>query len=215
MSDFGLITMIEQQVKNNKRYNLYINEKYAFSVHEDILIAHQLYKGKEIDNNYYYELMQAEEKNKLWQKALRYLSIKSRSTYEVQQYLTRKGFEEGLIREVLSSLQEKQFLNDELYSEQFINARNTHNPKGKKLLAYELKRKGINSSTISSSLLDFDEEKELELAKELVNKKNGRNLKDDDWAKTKAKLARYLERRGFSYHTISKALEDIQETEND
>ena len=43
-----IITKVEKQKRGKHRYNIYLNEEYAFSVHEDILIKHRLNKGESL-----------------------------------------------------------------------------------------------------------------------------------------------------------------------
>ena len=45
----GKITKITKQVKNDERYNLFIDGKYAFSVDEAVLARFQLRKGLDVD----------------------------------------------------------------------------------------------------------------------------------------------------------------------
>ena len=45
-----IITKITTQTKRTDRYNIFIDEKYAFSVAEEVLLKFQLKKGKEIDS---------------------------------------------------------------------------------------------------------------------------------------------------------------------
>lgn len=209
MSEQLIINKIEQQKKNKMRFNIFINEEYAFSVHEDILISHKLYKGMEIDNNYYSEIIYAEEKNKCWQKSLRYLSYKSRTESEVKQYLLKNAYEDELSEEVITKLKEKQFLNDDLYAKNFIEQRIKSNPKGKKMLAYELKCKGISSDIITKSLHKVNVDKEFDLACLLVAKRIER-YRNAEWFKAKQKLAGYLQRRGFSLDAINLTLEHFK-----
>ena len=36
---------VEKQKQGRYRYNIFLNEEFAFSVHEDILVKHRLIKG--------------------------------------------------------------------------------------------------------------------------------------------------------------------------
>ena len=47
----GRISNIEIQKNNKKRYNIYVDNEYAFSVSEDVLIKESLQKGLDIDDN--------------------------------------------------------------------------------------------------------------------------------------------------------------------
>lgn len=43
------ITKISAQKNNTERVNVFLDEKYAFSVDLDVLVQHDLKKGKELD----------------------------------------------------------------------------------------------------------------------------------------------------------------------
>lgn len=44
------ITKITTQKKRKDRYNIFVDEKYAFSVDEEVLLKFQLKKGMELDD---------------------------------------------------------------------------------------------------------------------------------------------------------------------
>ena len=44
----GKITRLVRQKKNNQRVSIYLDDQFAFGVYEDLILLHQLYKGKEL-----------------------------------------------------------------------------------------------------------------------------------------------------------------------
>jgi len=210
MEDKVVITRIEKQKKNKKRYNVYLNGEYGLSVHEDILLSERLLTGKEIDKDYLAKLSFVEEKNKVWQKALRYLGYKARTTIEVRNHLLKYGYDLENIDSIINRLLEEKLLDDNLYAKQYVKQRALLNPRGKKLLAYELKRKGLNDTAISESLEDYDEDSEYEFAVKLIENKHSLFINKDK-AKSLRKVTGYLERRGFSYSTINKVLNKFED----
>lgn len=44
------ITKISTQKKNTERFNIFLDDKYAFSVDADVLVKFELKKGKELDD---------------------------------------------------------------------------------------------------------------------------------------------------------------------
>lgn len=213
MSKLKKITNIEKQKNNNKRFNIYLDNEYAFSVHEDVIVSYRLLVNKEVDEEELMKIIIAEEENKIWQKALRYLSYKSRTEAEVKKYLQKNSYELALIEIILTKLKEHNMLNDDAYAKQFVSQRVNFNPKGKKLLAFEMKSKGIDSLTIQNALEAYDQDQEYQIAKELVEKKL-KQLVKEDWQQTKAKIGIFLQRKGFSYEVIMKVINDIREQFN-
>ena len=85
-----VITRIGRQKNNNERYNLYLDEKYAFSLDEAVLIKYQLSKGKVIEAFTLDEIVFDDEVRKAFNKAINFLSYRMRSEHEVKQKLIAK-----------------------------------------------------------------------------------------------------------------------------
>lgn len=67
-----VITRIGRQKNNNERYNLYLDEKYAFSLDEAVLIKYQLSKGKVIEEFTLDEIVFDDEVRKAFNKAINF-----------------------------------------------------------------------------------------------------------------------------------------------
>ncbi len=135
--------------------------------------------------------------------ALKYLSLRNRSTKEVYDYLIRKHFIEDSINPALQRLIEMKFLNDETFAEQWVESRQKYKNKSRLVLRMELKQKGINDSTIAQTINNAQED--LETAKIAFEKKKKTlgNLPPEEFKK---KMGGFLSRRGYSWEIISKLL---------
>ena len=200
------ITKMEQQKGNKKRYNIYVNDEYAFGIHEDVLVSFHLYKGKEIDQDEIEQISILEEENKAWQKSLRYISYKWRTETEVRNYLLENEYDPSLVNNTIQKLKEMQFINDHSYATSFVEQRIRHKPRGKKMMEYELKKKGLKSEDIAVGLLKVDQEIEFEMAVELL-KKRAHRYQNEDWKKARQKIGVYLQNKGFSLEIIHQVLE--------
>ncbi len=208
MSNKLVITKIEKQ-KKGKRYNIYLNDLYAFSIHEDILVSHRLLKDNEINEDNIKELFLKDEENKAWNKSLRYLSYKSRTEEEIRKYLINNSYDIEIINLILERLKEQGYINDTLYAQNYIRQRISLNPKGKKMIAYELVNKGISEIETNKALDEIDDEVEYNMAIRLVDKKV-KGYRSLEWESLQNKLGNYLQRRGFSYSLIIKVLQDYK-----
>lgn len=139
--------------------------------------------------------------------ALRYLQYRPRSTKEIRDYLTKKKAPVAQIDTIIAKLQEQKFLNDKEFAQMWVRTRAALKPTGKHLLKVELIKKGISTEIIDSVIAQSQEESgtDLEMAKILLKKKKDK-FKNLPREKLFKKAGGFLQRRGFDYETIKKAL---------
>lgn len=131
-------------------------------------------------------------------KCWRYLNRKMYTVQELSAKLRRDGFDEKVIEEAISFLQEKGYLNDEEYVRVYLEGRKNR-PKGYLAIVDDLKRKGVAPSYLHSLREDFYSlETEVEDALRLLQA--GKERGEDE-----AKIKRRLLRRGFTWEAIEKA----------
>jgi len=141
------------------------------------------------------------EKQKAMEKAARALSMRAHSEAEIVEKLSRQGFDERTIAEVMQFLAEHQLTDDAAFADQWVRAR-ARRGIGPRKIAWELRQKGIDSEIAEEALAGIDEDEALEPAVALAQKHLGRG---DEKARERAYGA--LVRRGYPYDTVKKALE--------
>lgn len=197
-----VITKITRQKKNVERYNIYLDESYAFSVDESVLIKHQLTKGKVLETFDMDDLIYEDEVRKAFSSALNYLSYRMRSEQEVKTKLLENGFGEAVALEAIRKLLDYNYLNDEEFSKALVSTEKRSSKKGPTAIKQSLKKKGIAEETQQTVLDTYSEEEQLEIAKGLADKvmRTGSKLTP---SQQKRKIQDMLARKGFSF-AISK-----------
>ena len=138
-----------------------------------------------------------DESKKARRLAIKYLVYRDRSRKEMACYLSGKGFSAGIVDEILSFLLENNYINDERFAMQFGKSRIENKKIGKLLLKQELRIKGIESQTIENSLyLLYKEYNEKDIAVACAKKKLP-SYSSNSTEKVMARLARFLQRKGF------------------
>ena len=150
------------------------------------------------------------DKNQAVKFAIKLLSIRKRSVFEMRDRLKRKEFEDDVIDEVIKELFEYKYLNDEEFAEAYINDRINFNPRGSFLVKKELREKGIAENIVDQKIKElFPEKKEMELAREAAKKKMGTLNKDLERNKVYQKVGSYLQAKGYASYIIREVLEDV------
>lgn len=130
---------------------------------------------------------------------LRLLTVRARTRAELEGQLTKRGYPDEVNTRVLDRLAEVGLIDDEDFAEQWVRSRHEHSGKGKRALAVELRKKGVEGEIIQAALADLDPAAERQRAEQLVRDKLRRErLGDDDDVRVKRRLVGMLARRGYS-----------------
>ncbi|MFD2371379.1 RecX family transcriptional regulator [Brevibacillus sp. GCM10020057] len=193
----GVITAVHRDNKQKQRYHIDLNDEYAFSVHEDILVKYNLFKGTELDEAFYREVLVAEEKHKAYLGALRYLGIRPRTKSQLHAYLLEKGFLPDVAEEVCDKCQEQGYINDEAFARQWVEERLRLKPRSSYMLRMELQQRGVDRGIADEAVRAVTREDELAAARALVEKKV-RRLQGPPDRDDERKILSLLMRKGFS-----------------
>ena len=117
------ITAIKQQVKRPDRYSIYVDGKFAFGLSEAALLEGKLNSGQEFDETQYKELTKAAAADKAYGNALRYVTMRPRSTWEMQTYFRRKKIDEPIAESTIQKLENLRLLYDCSFAESWVTNR--------------------------------------------------------------------------------------------
>lgn len=196
------VTAIKQQVKQQGRYSIFVDEKYSFSLSDTALLDSKLVIGQELTEVQVREYKKLSADDKLYGMALRYAALRPRSTWEMEQYLKRKKIDPLLSTQILSKLTNLQLLDDGAFARAWINHRRLLKPVSRRRLIQELRAKRVPDE-VAEAALHEDDTDELATLRELVERKRKLTKYQD-----KLKLMQYLARQGFNYDDIKSALAD-------
>ncbi|WP_432360843.1 recombination regulator RecX [Sporosarcina sp. UB5] len=203
-----VITKITQQKRDSERYNIFLDETYAFSVHESVLVKYGLTKGMQLDEWSMDEITYEDEIEKAFNRALHYLSFRMRSEFEVKKKLLDLEFGEAVVLEAIVKLRRLGFLDDQAFSEALMRTQKNASNKGPKAIQQELQKKGVGKELQQQVLENYSEEEQFAVAKKLAEKA-ARSNRSIAPAQLKQKIQSALARKGFSFDLISSVMEEI------
>jgi len=192
-----MITGIEAQ-KDPNRVNIFLDGKFAFGLARTT--AAWLEKGQSLDDLKIERLRREDDLERATQKALNFLSYRDRSEKEVRDNLTKAEYSPETIENVLERLTELKLVDDRKFAKAWIENRNEFRPRGRRALAYELRRKGIASELVNECLGESIEEEELAMKAGRMVLKKLTHLSRPEFFQ---KMTGYLARRGFGYESAS------------
>jgi regulatory protein len=192
------ITSIKQQVKRAGRYSIYIDDKFAFGLSEAALLNSGLASGQELDQKQLDTYKKEAGLDKAYGNALRYVVMRPRSEWELQDYFRRKGIDEDAGEQLAARLRNLGLLSDIAFARAWVSNRRLLKSTSKRRLILELKQKHVPEDIIRT-VLEEDETDERQTLRDIIAKKR-RRYPDDQ------KLMQYLARQGFGFDDIKAAL---------
>lgn len=186
------ITELKPQAKNNKRVSVYLNGAYYCGLDLLTVMQARLKVGQEIDENTLVEIQRSSEAQACFDSALNFISKSVKTEREIKDKLIKKGYLEEIVLETIEKLKSYNFVNDKDYINRYVST--YKNNKSKKLIKFELQKKGVSKLDVDECLSEIESEFETALK---IAEKYVKNKEKDD--KTFQKCYKYLLSKGFSY----------------
>ncbi|ANE51787.1 regulatory protein RecX [Flavisolibacter tropicus] len=142
------------------------------------------------------------------QKLRHYCGYQERSHSEVQQKLWELGVRRAEHDEIITSLIEDDYLNEERFAQQFAGGKFRMNDWGRKKIYYALKEKKVSEYNIKKALKEIDEEDYQKTLNSLAEKKY-ESLKDEQYLVRKKKTIDFLMQKGFEPELITKVVKKL------
>ncbi len=212
------ITNLSTQQRDPNRINVFVDDKYRFSLDVSQVVSLGVKVGREYDEQELAELEQESQFGKLYGRALEYCLMRPHSAREVRDYLWRKtratryrskktgelkerpGVSQALVDRVYKRLVEKAYIDDEKFTRYWVENRNQTKGMSRRKLEAELRAKGVANDIIERNLRDSLRNDTDELQKIIAKKR--RRYPDEQ------KFMQYLARQGFSFDDIKTALRE-------
>ena len=177
-----MIKLLDIKKKKNKYILVFENEE--LEVFEEVIIKFMLLKKQEIDESAYKEILLYKKYVDALHLSIDYLK-KPRTTYETKKYLKELDLYD---KKIIDKLLDMNLLNDELYTNMYVDYQSRINLKGPKLIKKELELKGV--------FLDFDYPNYEENINKVIDKYL-KNNKDKPTKMLNYNLNKYLISKGY------------------
>jgi len=198
------ITALKAQKKNQNRISVYLDGEYSFGLAR--IVAAWLKIGQVLSEEDIDRLKLQDTYEVAYLRGLRFLSYRARSETEIQRKLSEQGFEPPVVDAAIQRLKDNGFLGDDQFARDWVENRSTFRPRSKRMLAMELRQKGVAEESIEQALAETGDEEALAYQAAI---KYAHRLSETDWETFRNRLGAFLARRGFSYGTIAPILRQV------
>lgn len=150
-------------------------------------------------------------KEQALQKLKHYCAYQERCHSEVKDKLYQLGVWTKDQDEIIATLIEENYLNEERFAIAFAGGRFRIKKWGRVKIKYELKQKQVSDYSTKKALKQIDEEEYLKALNKLAKEKYA-SLKSEQYLVRKKKTMDYLIQKGFEIELVKIAIEEIAKT---
>jgi regulatory protein len=136
------------------------------------------------------------------------LVARAKSKGELLAHLKSRGVEDDVAHAVLFRLQESGLINDRDFAVAWANSRHSHKKLSKRIIAGELRQKGVIQEQIDEALDGIDDESEYRAAFDLAFKKFNTMSRLEPEVQIR-RIQSLLARKGFGFSVISRVLREL------
>jgi len=199
------ITDLRTGKGREKRINIYLDGRFAFSLGAEVAAKENLQVGQDLSVDQIESLTGGDQLQRCLEAAYRYLGYRPRSESELRERMQRRGFVAETVDAAITRLKEQHLLDDEAFAQFWRENRESFGPRSQWLTGLELKRMGVMNGVIEQAVAGMDDE---ENAYRAALQKT-RRWTPADYQSFRRRLGDYLRRRGFKYEVINHTVERI------
>jgi len=196
------ITGLTAGKSREKRVNVYLDDKYAFSLLAEVALKEGLSAGLELSEEQLETLMGVDRYQRCLNAAIYYLGYRPRSEAEIRQRLAKRGFDGASTDKAIARLKEQGLVDDIAFARFWKDNRESFSPRSRRLTKLELQRKGLDNDTIEQIISEVNDSDSAYRAAV----KKARRLSQSDYQIFRRRLGEHLGRRGFGYDIINETV---------
>ncbi len=201
------ITGITPQIKDKERCNIEVDGRFFCGMKLETVIKHRLKVGVAVSEEELSRMQLESEKLTALDKALIYITASMKTEKDIRAYLRKKGYLEDISDYVVEKMRSYGYLDDAAYARAY--AEHAGKKKGNRLIAMELRQKGVSDEAIEEALSNVSGE--ADAAFSVLTKYLRGKITDKA---TLSKAYRHLLSKGFDYDTARAALERLRGEED-
>lgn len=140
--------------------------------------------------------------------ALNALVTRAKSKGELLAHLKKRGVEDGVANAIIYRLQEAGLINDAEFAKAWVQSRHNAKKLSKRIIAGELRTRGVDQLSIDAALDEIDGEDEYRMAFSLAMKKYSTMSRLESGVQIR-RIQSLLQRKGFGFDLIGRVIREL------
>jgi regulatory protein len=195
------ITALERP-PGRKQIQVHFDEGQAMSLEAEVCLRFDLRVGRELSAEQLDAILGAEAQRRCLESALRLLAYRQRTEAELRERLLKKRVASQVVTETIERLRTAGLLDDAQFARNWVEGRNERAPRSRRLIAQELRARGIARTVVERETATVDESEAAYRAAE----RRARALSQSSYADFRQRVGGLLLRRGFAYDLVRETI---------
>lgn len=197
------------QKLNSGKYKLHLSNGDKITTYDDVILKYNLLFDKEINSEMLNLLNKETNYFDNYNKAVKFISLRIRSEYELVNYLTKRNVSDNDIKKIVDRLKEINLLNDKAFVKAFVSDKIHLSQMGPYKIKSELLSHKIDEKIINNEIDSIDQSIIFDKLVKQMTKKIKSNQKYSNYV-LKQKLMNYFINLGFSSEMINEVFENLK-----
>ena len=187
-----------QKRPGRKHIELHLDGKFELTVSAESCLRFGLLVGDTLSSSRLDELREAEARRVALEAALRLLSYRQRSEFELRDRLLRKRVRPEIVAETIGRLSHAGLLDDAQFARSWVDRRDLRAPRSRRLMAAELRARGLSRGAVEDATSAVDERE----AAYRAAARRARSLPSMPYPQFRQRVGDLLLRRGFDHELV-------------
>lgn len=190
------------------KYKIELDNKEKIITYDDVIINNNLLFNKNVDSEKLNIINLDTKYYDVYNKVIKYISIRFRSEKEIVNYLEKLNVIEEDKNKIIDTLKENNLINDNLFCKLFINDKINLTNQGLNKIKSELLEHNISEEILDNEINNIDRDLITSKIDKYISKKASLNKKNSSFL-FKQKMINELTNLGYDYSDIISSLEKI------
>lgn len=199
--------ILKYKKNSNGKYTIFLDDGKSLVLYEDVILLYNLLLKKEINSEDIEEICNTNFEYDVYYVALKSITSRFKSVYELRAFLRKKEYPEELIDNAILKLTSQGYLNDRLFTKSYINTQISTTSNGPYRIIRELENKKIDSEIINDEIVVFTEDIQEEKISKIIEKLLKTNHTRGGLV-LKQKIVDDLKNKGYLYEVISRVVDN-------
>jgi regulatory protein len=193
-----IITSIERKRGRRGRVEVYVDGVLRFDIAREAATKRTLRPGREIADSEIAAMVAEDARRSALDTAVAMLARRPRSEREIRRRLAQRKCDAALTDETIELLRQRGLIDDAEFARSWAESRDRSSPRGKRLIAAELRAHGVELALASEAVAPIADDD----AAYRVAAKRLHALEGADDRTFRDRLGAHLQRRGFGWETV-------------